>query len=95
MLYGGYDTIYRSPELGGGGGQFQAVNPAYYQLAKGAYGQFGGKIHFTNAPVLSNFIAGSATSTTITRTRKLTSKPLLARGNQRWQLHLPWRRRLL
>ena len=58
MLYGGYDTIYRSPELGGGGGQFQAVNPTYYQLAKGAYAQFGGKIHFTNAPVLGNYIAG-------------------------------------
>ncbi len=58
MIYGGYDEIYRSPELGGGGGQFQAVNPAYYQLAKGAYAQFGGKIHFTHAPGLRNFIAG-------------------------------------
>ncbi|HUZ94662.1 MAG TPA: TonB-dependent receptor [Edaphobacter sp.] len=58
MIYGGYDVIYRSPALGGGGGQFQAVNPTYYTLAKAAYGQFGGKIHFTNAPVLRNFIAG-------------------------------------
>lgn len=57
-IYGGYDTTYRSPAFGGGGGIFQAVNPAYYTLAKGAYGQFGGKIHFTNAPVLRNFIAG-------------------------------------
>lgn len=57
-IYGGYDTIYRSPELGGGGGQFQAVNPRYYQLAKGAYAQVGGKVHFTNAPVLGNYIAG-------------------------------------
>ncbi len=38
-LYGGYDTTYRSPALGGGGGMFQAVNPAYYMLAKGAYAQ--------------------------------------------------------
>ena len=57
-IYGGYDTIYRSPELGGGGGQFQAVNPRYYQLAKGAYAQIGGKVHFTNAPVLGNYIVG-------------------------------------
>ena len=57
-IYGGYDTIYRSPALGGGGGMFQAVNPNYYILAKGAYAQFGGKVHFTNAPALRNFIAG-------------------------------------
>jgi iron complex outermembrane receptor protein len=57
-IYGGYDTTYRSPALGGGGGLFQAVNPAYYILAEGKYAQFGGKVHFTNAPVLRNFIAG-------------------------------------
>jgi len=57
-LYGGYDTTYRSPALGGGGGMFQSVNPNYYMLAKGAYAQFGGKIHFINAPGLRNFIAG-------------------------------------
>jgi iron complex outermembrane receptor protein len=57
-LYGGYDTTYRSPALGGGGGMFQAVDPSYYILAKGAYTQFGGKIHFNNAPGLRNFIAG-------------------------------------
>ena len=57
-IYGGYDTTYRSPEFGGGGGLFQKVNPAYYILAEGAYAQFGGKVHFTSAPVLGNFIAG-------------------------------------
>ncbi len=57
-LYGGYDVTYRSPALGGGGGMFQKVNPAFYILAKGAYSQVGGKVHFTNAPVLGNFIAG-------------------------------------
>ncbi len=57
-LYGGYDTTYRSPALGGGGGMFQAVNPAYYILAKGAYSQGGVKVHFTRAPGLGNFIAG-------------------------------------
>lgn len=57
-LYGGYDTTYRSPALGGGGGMFQAVNPAYYILAEGKYSQGGVKVHFTNAPGLGNFIAG-------------------------------------
>ena len=58
-IYGGYDTTYRSPALGGGGGMFQAVNPNYYILAKGAYAQFGAKVHFTHAPGLRNFIAGA------------------------------------
>jgi iron complex outermembrane recepter protein len=57
-IYGGYDVTYRSPALGGGGGPFQKVNPNFVQLAEGAYGQFGGKVHFTNAPVLKNFILG-------------------------------------
>ena len=57
-LYGGYDVTYRSPSLGGGGGMFQKVDPNFYTLAKGAYSQGGVKIHFTNAPVLHNFILG-------------------------------------
>ena len=57
-IYGGYDVTYRSPALGGGGGMFQSVNPAFYTLAKGAYSQGGVKVHFTNAPGLRNFIAG-------------------------------------
>jgi iron complex outermembrane receptor protein len=57
-IYGGYDTTYRSPALGGGGGMFQSVDPAYYILAEGKYGQFGGKVHFTHAAGLGNFIAG-------------------------------------
>ncbi len=57
-LYGGYDVTFRSPSLGGGGGQFQAVDPNYYTLAKAAYSQFGGKVHFRNAPGFKDFIAG-------------------------------------
>lgn len=57
-IYGGYDITYRSPALGGGGGPFQKVNPNSIQLAEGAYGQFGAKVHFTDAPVLRNFIMG-------------------------------------
>jgi len=59
-LYGGYDVTFRSPSVGGGGGMFQQVNPASYSLAKGAYSQFGAKVHFQNAPVLRNVILGAA-----------------------------------
>ncbi|HEV2288269.1 MAG TPA: TonB-dependent receptor [Candidatus Acidoferrales bacterium] len=58
-FYGGYSTEYHSPSLGGGGGQFQAVDPNYYLLAKGAYSQGGAKIHFQDAPALKNFIFGA------------------------------------
>ncbi len=57
-LYGGYEVTYRSPSLGGGGGMFQSVDPAYYTLAKAAYTQAGVKMHFRNAPGLRDFIVG-------------------------------------
>lgn len=57
-VYGGYDTSYRPPALGGGGGMFQSVDPSYYILAESQYSQVGVKVHFTHAPALGNFIAG-------------------------------------
>jgi iron complex outermembrane receptor protein len=57
-VYGGYNVEFRSPALGGGGGQFQSVDPSFYTLAKGEYSQGGVKVHFRNAPVLKNFILG-------------------------------------
>ena len=57
-VYGGYDTSYRPPALGGGGGMFQSVDPSYYILAESQYSQVGVKVHFTHAPGLGNFIAG-------------------------------------
>lgn len=57
-LYGGYDVTYRAPSLGGGGGLFQKVDPAFYILAEGAYSHGGVKMHFRNAPALKNFILG-------------------------------------
>ncbi len=57
-IYGGYDTSYRAPALGGGGGMFQSTDPTYYILAEGKYAQGGAKVHFTHAPGLGNFIAG-------------------------------------
>ena len=59
-VYGGYSTEYHSPSLGGGGGQFQSVNPNSYLLAKGKYSQVGVKMHFQDAPALKNFIVGVA-----------------------------------
>jgi hypothetical protein len=56
--FGGFDTLYRSPALGGGGGMFQSVDPSYYILAEGKYSQGGVKVHFVHAPGLGNFIAG-------------------------------------
>ena len=58
-IYGGYDVTYRSPALGGGGGMFQSVDPAFYTLAKGAYSQVGVKVHYQNAPLLRDFIVGA------------------------------------
>ena len=58
-IYGGYDVTYRSPALGGGGGMFQSVDPAFYTLAKGAYSQVGVKVHYRNAPLLRDFIVGA------------------------------------
>jgi len=57
-IYGGYDTSYRPPALGGGGGMFQSVDPSYYILAESQYSQVGAKVHFTHAPGLGNFIVG-------------------------------------
>lgn len=57
-IYGGYETTYRPPSLGGGGGMFQSTDPSYYILAESQYAQVGGKVHFTHAPVLGNMIAG-------------------------------------
>ncbi len=57
-IYGGYETTYRSPALGGGGGMFQSTDPTYYILAESQYAQIGGKVHFTHAPILGNMIVG-------------------------------------
>lgn len=44
-VYGGFQEALRSPELGGGGGVFQSVDPASYHLERGTYYQFGAKVH--------------------------------------------------
>ncbi|MGC1359702.1 MAG: TonB-dependent receptor [Silvibacterium sp.] len=44
-VYGGFQEALRSPEMGGGGGIFQAVDPVSYHLERGTYYQFGAKIH--------------------------------------------------
>lgn len=47
-VYGGFQEALRSPQLGGGGGLFQAVDPASYHLERGTYYQVGAKIHPMN-----------------------------------------------
>ncbi len=44
-LYGGFQEALRAPEMGGGGGLFQAVDPVSYHLERGTYYQVGAKIH--------------------------------------------------
>ena len=95
-IYGGYDVTYRSPALGGGGGMFQSVDPAFYTLAKGAYSQVGVKVHFRNAPALKNFILGVNYFHLDYTNQEIdfeTASGLQVSGGG--QLYLPWRGCLL
>jgi iron complex outermembrane receptor protein len=58
-LYGGFQEELRSPSLGGGGGMFQAVDPASYHLERGTYYQFGFKMHTEGTGVRNNLIVGA------------------------------------
>lgn len=58
-FYGGYSEELRSPQLGGGGGLFQQVDPYTYHLSRARYGQFGFKIHQEGTGVLNNLIYGA------------------------------------
>ncbi len=58
-VYGGYMETLRAPELGGGGGLFQAVEPSTYQLSKGEYSQAGVKMHFYQAGPLQEVLFGA------------------------------------
>lgn len=59
-LYGGYLESTRSPQMGGGGGLFQKVDPTSYHLALAQYYQLGFKVHVQHMGVLNNFIFGAA-----------------------------------
>ena len=59
-VYGGYSELQRTPQVGGGGGLFQSVDPTSYHLSKAAYSQAGFKVHFAQVGSARNLLAGFA-----------------------------------
>ena len=59
-LYGGYQETTRTPQVGGGGGLFQSVDPTSYHLALAQYYQLGFKVHVPHMGVLNHFLFGAA-----------------------------------
>lgn len=59
-LYGGYMGAYKTPQVGGGGGPFQNVDPTSYHLARQHYYQAGFKVHPTVQGPLSSLLVGAA-----------------------------------
>ncbi len=53
QLYGGFMEALRSPQVGGGGGLFQSVDPASYHLSRQMYSQGGFKIHHEGSGALN------------------------------------------
>lgn len=58
-LYGGYLETTRAPQLGGGGGLFQSVDPTSYHLARQRYYEAGFKTHLDGTGLLNSFLAGA------------------------------------
>lgn len=56
QLFGGFSEALRSPQVGGGGGLFQNVDPASYHLSRQEYTQGGFKIHHTGTGVLNSML---------------------------------------
>ncbi|MGH9393793.1 MAG: TonB-dependent receptor domain-containing protein, partial [Terriglobales bacterium] len=59
-LYGGYSEELKAPQLGGGGGFFQGVDPATYHLARAEYAQGGFKVHFERLGPMARLLAGAS-----------------------------------
>ncbi len=59
-LYGGYQEALKAPQMGGGGGLFQSVDPSSYLLARDRYYQAGFKVHFEGNQALNTFLVGSS-----------------------------------
>ncbi len=60
QIYGGIMEALRSPQLGGGGGLFQSVDPASYHLSRQTYYQAGFKIHHEGTGVLNSMLITGA-----------------------------------
>ncbi len=58
-LYGGFQEALRAPGLGGGGGVFQAVDPASYHLERSTYTQVGFKIHTQGTGLKNGLLFGA------------------------------------
>ncbi len=58
-IYGGYQEALKSPQMGGGGGLFQSVDPSSYHLARQRFYQGGFKIHNEGTGVLNSFLFGA------------------------------------
>jgi len=59
-VYGGYMQSLRAPQVGGGGGLFQSVDPASYHLSRQQYAQGGFKIHHEGTGVLNSMLITGA-----------------------------------
>lgn len=59
QIYGGYLEALKAPQVGGGGGLFQAVDPASYHLARQHYYQAGFKTYSEGTGLLNSFLLGA------------------------------------
>ncbi|MDE3104080.1 MAG: TonB-dependent receptor [Acidobacteriota bacterium] len=59
-VYGGFMESLRAPQMGGGGGLFQSVDPASYHLSRQTYYQAGFKIHHEGKGVLNSMLITGA-----------------------------------
>jgi iron complex outermembrane receptor protein len=59
-VYGGFSEALRGPQVGGGGGLFQSVDPASYHLSRQSYYQAGFKVHHEGTGVLSTMLISGA-----------------------------------
>ncbi len=58
-FYGNFQEELRAPAMGGGGGLFQAVDPASYHLSRGEYTQAGFKTHFEGSGWRNGLLFGA------------------------------------
>ena len=56
QLYGGFMEALRAPQVGGGGGLFQSVDPSSYHLSRQEYAQGGFKIHHEGTGALNSML---------------------------------------
>ena len=60
QIYGGFSEALRAPQVGGGGGLFQSVDPSSYHLSRQSYYQAGLKIHHEGTGVLNSMLLTGA-----------------------------------